>query len=189
MKKTLLKLIPVLVAFHASAAEDTFVTLFNGKDLTGWEQHSGKAEYRVEDGAIVGKTVANTGNSFLCTKESFGDFVLELEFKVAPDMNSGVQFRSEFSTKKPSSPWMVNPRKSRRIAYTAISTRSTRLPGLIRAAFTTKHAGAGFVISRKTNPLAKHLKRVTGIWLGSSARVPTSKPSSMESKPQTSPIP
>jgi hypothetical protein len=48
----------------------------------------------------VGKTVANTGNSFLCTKESFGDFVLEFEFKVAPDMNSGVQFRSEFFDKE-----------------------------------------------------------------------------------------
>lgn len=46
-----------------------FVSLFNGRDLEGWEQHSGKAEYRVEDGAIVGKTVANTGNSFLCSKK------------------------------------------------------------------------------------------------------------------------
>jgi hypothetical protein len=53
----------------------------------------------VEEGAIVGKTVANTGNSFLCTKESYGDFVLEFEFKVAQDMNSGVQFRSEFFDK------------------------------------------------------------------------------------------
>src|SRR3954453_20820929 len=83
-------------AFHTGAADDGFTNLFDGKTLAGWEQHSGKAEYRVEDGTIVGKTVVNTGNSFLCTKKKYGDFVLEFEFKVAPGMNSGVQFRSEF---------------------------------------------------------------------------------------------
>ena len=87
-------------------AEDGFVPLFNGKDFTGWEQHSGKAEYRVEDGAVVGKTVAGTGNSFMCTAKQYGDFVLEFEFKVAKDMNSGVQFRSQFSAKETE---VVNP--------------------------------------------------------------------------------
>jgi hypothetical protein len=82
------------------AAEGEFVSLFNGKDLEGWEQHSGKAEYRVEDGAVVGKTVKGTGNSFLCTKKEYGDFILELEFKVADGMNSGVQFRSQFYDKE-----------------------------------------------------------------------------------------
>lgn len=79
-----------------AADKDGFVSLFDGKTLAGWEQHSGKAEYRVEDGAIVGKTVANTDNSFLCTTKKYGDFILEFEFKVHPQMNSGVQFRSEF---------------------------------------------------------------------------------------------
>jgi hypothetical protein len=81
---------------RAWAADDGFAPLFDGKTLDGWEQHSGKAEYRVQDGAIVGKTVLNTGNSFLCTKKKYSDFVLEFEFKVAKGMNSGVQFRSEF---------------------------------------------------------------------------------------------
>jgi hypothetical protein len=77
-------------------AADGWVNLFNGRDLDGWEQRSGTAKYRVEDGAIVGTTVLNTGNTFLCTKRTYGDFVLELEFKVARNMNSGIQFRSEF---------------------------------------------------------------------------------------------
>ena len=99
-----MKLLPlsslcIAVLTTALQAAD-FVPLFNGKDLEGWEQHSGKAEYRVEDGAIVGKTVADTGNSFLCSKKAYGDFVLEFEFKVAPGMNSGVQFRSEFYEKE-----------------------------------------------------------------------------------------
>jgi hypothetical protein len=90
-------LIVALTSLSAIAfAEEGFTPLFNGKDLTGWEQHSGKAEYRVEDGAVVGKTVAGTGNSFMCTTKEYGDFVLEFEFKVAKDMNSGVQFRSQF---------------------------------------------------------------------------------------------
>lgn len=84
----------------AARAEEGFVSLFDGKTLTGWEQHSGTAEYRVEDGAIVGKTVPNTGNSFLCTGKKYGDFVLELEFKVDPSMNSGIQFRSNYYTQE-----------------------------------------------------------------------------------------
>jgi hypothetical protein len=83
----------------AATAADGWIDLFNGKDLDGWEQHSGKAEYRIEDGCVVGKTVAGTGNSFMCTKKTYGDFILEFEFKVE-DMNSGVQFRSEFYDKE-----------------------------------------------------------------------------------------
>jgi hypothetical protein len=85
-----------LLGTAAFAADESFVALFDGTSLDGWEQHSGKAEYRVEDGAIVGKTVSNTGNSFLCTKKTYGDFVFEFDFKVAAGMNSGVQFRSQF---------------------------------------------------------------------------------------------
>ncbi|HWG45239.1 MAG TPA: DUF1080 domain-containing protein [Gemmataceae bacterium] len=68
--------------------------LFNGKDLDGWIQRGGKAKYRVEDGQIVGTSVPKTGNSFLCTKRDYGDFILELEFKVQDKLNSGVQIRS-----------------------------------------------------------------------------------------------
>ena len=82
------------------ASRDGWINLFDGKTLQGWEQHGGKAEYRVEDGAVVGKTVLNTPNSFLCTAKQYGDFILELEFKVAADMNSGVQFRSEVFDKE-----------------------------------------------------------------------------------------
>ena len=64
------------------------------KSLAGWTQHGGKAKYTVEDGAIVGRSVPNTQNSFLCTDKEYGDFILELEFKVHPELNSGVQIRS-----------------------------------------------------------------------------------------------
>ncbi|MBN2327408.1 MAG: DUF1080 domain-containing protein [Candidatus Omnitrophica bacterium] len=78
----------------APSGEDGFVDLFNGKNLDGWEQHGGAAEYTVEDGVIVGSSVPKTPNSFLCTKKHYSDFILELEFKVDPSLNSGIQIRS-----------------------------------------------------------------------------------------------
>jgi len=97
LPRTLQLLAALTFTIHAHAADDGFVKLFDGKTLEGWEQHSGTAEYRVEDGAVVGKSVAGTGNTFLCTKKKYGDFVLEFEFKVSPKLNSGVQFRSEIN--------------------------------------------------------------------------------------------
>jgi len=71
-----------------------WVEIFNGKDLAGWEQLNGTAKYEVQDGVIVGTTVRGSANSFLCTKKHYSDFILELEFKVDPELNSGVQIRS-----------------------------------------------------------------------------------------------
>lgn len=71
--------------------------LFNGKNLDGWHQLNGHAKYTVEDGVIVGTTVFNTPNSFLCTDSTYGDFILDLDVKVDSTMNSGIQIRSESS--------------------------------------------------------------------------------------------
>lgn len=71
------------------------VDIFNGKDLSGWTKRGGAANYAVEDGMIVGRSVPNTSNTFLCTDKEYGDFELELDFKIDPtDFNSGVQLRS-----------------------------------------------------------------------------------------------
>ncbi len=86
-------LLVLLTSLTAFAAEP-WVSLFDGETLKGWEQKGGKAVYTVEDGQIVGATVLNTSNSFLCTKQFYSDFILELEFKVDPKLNSGVQIRS-----------------------------------------------------------------------------------------------
>ena len=76
------------------AADAQWEDLFDGKTLNGWIQRNGKAKYTVEDGMIVGTTVLNTPNSFLCTEKMYTDFILELEFLVEPGMNSGIQIRS-----------------------------------------------------------------------------------------------
>ena len=74
--------------------ESPWIDLFDGKTLSGWERLGGQATYRVEADAIVGTTVPNTPNTFLCTERRFGDFELEVEFQVDPRLNSGVQIRS-----------------------------------------------------------------------------------------------
>lgn len=85
----------VLLALAANAfAQEKWENLFNGKNLKGWKVLNGKAEYTIEDGAIVGHSKLNTPNTFLCTEKIFGDFILELDFKVDNRLNSGIQFRS-----------------------------------------------------------------------------------------------
>ena len=76
-------------------AADTWTELFNGKNLDGWVQRGGLAEYKVEDGTIVGISTINTPNTFLCTPRDYSDFILEYEFKIDPQLNSGVQIRSQ----------------------------------------------------------------------------------------------
>ncbi|AEI50548.1 3-keto-disaccharide hydrolase [Runella slithyformis] len=68
--------------------------LFNGKDLKGWVKKNGNAEYKIVNNTIVGVSQLNTPNSFLCTEQIYGDFVLELDVKVDAGLNSGIQIRS-----------------------------------------------------------------------------------------------
>jgi len=82
-----------MAAFTSSA--QTPQDLFNGKDLTGWVQRGGKAKYHIEGKEIVGTSTLDTPNTFLCTEKTYGDFILEYDFKVDPKLNSGVQIRSE----------------------------------------------------------------------------------------------
>ena len=67
---------------------------FDGMTLDGWEVRGGLAKYHVENREIVGTTVEGSPNTFLCTKKLYGDFELEFEAKVDPQLNSGVQIRS-----------------------------------------------------------------------------------------------
>lgn len=68
--------------------------LIKENTLEGWSVKGGKSTYIVVDGAIVGNTIKNEPNTFLTTNKMYGDFILELDFKVDPEMNSGIQIRS-----------------------------------------------------------------------------------------------
>ncbi|MCZ6674332.1 MAG: DUF1080 domain-containing protein [Verrucomicrobia bacterium] len=84
----------LLMTLFASTARAEWEQLFDRETLKGWKIKNGWAEYRVEDGAIVGKSVPKSPNTFLTTEKDYGDFVLELEVKVDKGLNSGIQFRS-----------------------------------------------------------------------------------------------
>ncbi|HPD87536.1 MAG TPA: DUF1080 domain-containing protein, partial [Proteiniphilum sp.] len=94
MKKRSLQLITIVALLTSCAQGPQWQDLFNGENLEGWEKLNGTAEYKVEDGAIVGISQLNTPNTFLATNEVYDDFILEFEFKVDDGLNSGVQFRS-----------------------------------------------------------------------------------------------
>lgn len=84
-----------LAVNSAMADHHGWTSLFDGKSLDGWVQKNGTATYRIENGAIVGKTADGSPNSFLCTEKLYGDFDLEFEVKVDDRLNSGVQIRSK----------------------------------------------------------------------------------------------
>ncbi len=78
----------------AGAQQPAWRSLFDGTTLNGWYACNGSAPYTVEKGAIVGRTVVKSPNSFLCSKDKYGDFVLEYDVWVATNLNSGMQIRS-----------------------------------------------------------------------------------------------
>jgi hypothetical protein len=79
---------------HAQDATQQKMEPLIGTTFDGWKQLGGKATYAIEDGVVIGTSVPNTPNSFMTTEKHYGDFVLEYEFKVDEELNSGVQIRS-----------------------------------------------------------------------------------------------
>jgi len=95
MKKISLAAIGFCLFALPSLVSAQWQPLFNGKDLKGWKVLNGHAKYEVVNGTIIGTTVFGEPNSFLATEKDYGDFILEFDFWLDQDMNSGVQFRSE----------------------------------------------------------------------------------------------
>jgi len=93
MKRIFTMLLGVLLAGTSVSAQE-WTELFNGKNLKGWKKLDGKADYRVEDGQVIGTSRTGTPNTFLATEDVYGDFILEYEMKMDRGLNSGVQFRS-----------------------------------------------------------------------------------------------
>src|SRR5258706_9737237 len=99
-KLLLVSLIVSSLALVASAADAGFKSLFNGKDLTGWE---GLGDFwSVRDGAITGVTTKEhqpAANTFLVWKGELKNFELRARFRLTGQNesnwgNSGVQYRS-----------------------------------------------------------------------------------------------
>ncbi|MEM9324906.1 MAG: DUF1080 domain-containing protein [Bacteroidota bacterium] len=93
-KTTQITLIVAVMLCGVQLKAQDWTPLFNGKDLKNWEQIGGEAKYEIRGDAIVGIAVPKTRNSFLTTKETYTDFILEYEVHTDSEVNSGVQIRS-----------------------------------------------------------------------------------------------
>ena len=87
-------LVLAVAAPAAMGAEEGWVQLFNGKDLTGWK---GKPNgWKVEDGVLA----RQKGGGYVWTEKSYGNFVLDLEVKMGERVgkkvcNSGIFIRTD----------------------------------------------------------------------------------------------
>ena len=99
-------LLSLIVAAPVMAADDGFVSIFDGKQLGVWD---GNPQFwRVEDGCITGETTPENptkGNTFILWRGGITeDFELKLEYKIGATGNSGVQYRS---FEVPNERWVV----------------------------------------------------------------------------------
>lgn len=94
-----LKMLPLSLLFiclvtlgtPSTGVGDEWITLFDGTDLSAWDNGAGGAPgagWTIEDGTLTRTSRAG----YIWTKKRFGDFVLELEFKT--EGNSGVFIRT-----------------------------------------------------------------------------------------------
>jgi len=89
--KALLALVP------EAEVEEGFTSIFNGKDLTGWDGKPGW--WTVEDGALTAESTPEKPcklcNYLIWEGDKPADFELLAEFKLSGKGNSGIQIRSE----------------------------------------------------------------------------------------------
>lgn len=81
------------------------VKLFNGKDLTGWNIH-GTEKWYVENGHLVCESGPKKEYGYLSTAKKYKNFILEYDFKLEANGNSGVFIRSSIDGTKISG-WQV----------------------------------------------------------------------------------
>lgn len=95
-------------AARAPGSHGGWVVLFDGTSTDAWRSYKKETfpekGWVIEDGAL--KVQAGGGGGDIITKEQWGDFELEFEFKVAPGANSGVMYRV---TEAYDWPWMTGP--------------------------------------------------------------------------------
>ena len=86
---------PAAAVPHPAPDAPGFVSLFNGKDLTGWKT-KGNWVYDADGTVTLKPRPGEKGwqryDAYLFTERKYRDFVLDLEFKIEPTGNSGVFF-------------------------------------------------------------------------------------------------
>ena len=91
-----MKFIWVLFSFFILSmdnAKPRYKKLFNGKDLSGWTKH-GTENWYVENGELICESGPDKKYGYLSTDKAYYNFILELNFKLEANGNSGVFIRS-----------------------------------------------------------------------------------------------
>ena len=84
-----LVLLGFALAYAPASGQDGWTVLFDGKSLDNFNK-VGDANWRIESDGVV----ADRGNGFLVTKNSYRNFQLRVEFWAGPDANSGIFIRA-----------------------------------------------------------------------------------------------
>lgn len=98
-------LVVIVLALMAIPGVSQEMSLFNGKDLSGWTVY-GTEKWYVEDGLLVSESGPDKQYGYLATDKYYDDFELTLEFKQEANGNSGVFVRSTVDGTKVSG-WQV----------------------------------------------------------------------------------
>lgn len=149
-------LFPFSVVGQDSAS---FVSLFNGKDLTGWVQKNGTATYVVEEGGVIcGTTAEKSPNSFLCTEKEYSDFELVFEVKVDDQLNSGVQIRSRTKTKPAGGGKVKKNDKEGRVFGPQVEIEASGKQGAEAGYIYGEATGRGWLVPKDRLTPHKHFK-------------------------------
>lgn len=85
-------MVVLLFVLAASACAQSWIPLFDGRSIDGWESY-GKARWSVEDGVLIGRQGEDGSAGDLFTKERFNNFEVEAEWSMKWPGNSGFWFK------------------------------------------------------------------------------------------------
>lgn len=100
-----MKNIILFILLFILKSQDETVSLFNEKNLEGWDIY-GTEKWYVEGGELICESGPDKGYGYLATQDFYKNFILELDFFQESDGNSGVFFRSSIEGTKISG-WQV----------------------------------------------------------------------------------
>jgi Domain of Unknown Function (DUF1080) len=90
----------LLLAVPATFAQDGWISLFNGKDFTGWKVGGDQNTFQIKDGALVANgQVAHAFYDGPVNNHDFKNFELMVDVMTASNSNGGVYFHTEFQDK------------------------------------------------------------------------------------------
>lgn len=93
MKKSIILLFFAVIICLNLSSLNAQSTLFNGKDLSGWQVH-GTEKWYVDQGDLICESGPDKEYGYLSTIKSYKNFILKLTFRQEANGNSGVFFRS-----------------------------------------------------------------------------------------------